>query len=353
MRLSRIEKTLAEKQLDIFLITKPENIFYLTGFFGSSGIFLIGGKGAHLLVDFRYLEDAKEKIGDRPIEINLVKDGYIDSLAHLISNGKRLGYEADHLTVAKYRGLKERLSQAELVSTQGVIEGFRQVKDESEIEKITEAAAITDLVFQDIIGQIGPGATERGVAATIEQLIRARGGERAAFDVIVASGPNSARPHAAVTSRRLARGDFVKLDFGAAIGGYCSDMTRMVHLGPASNEERDIYELARRAQETALSSIRAKMSEREADATSRGIIIAAGFGDNFAHGLGHGVGLEIHERPTLSPKGDKTLEEGMVFTIEPAIYFEGRFGVRIEDTVLLEGGGIKPLNKVPKELIEI
>lgn len=352
MRLSRIEETLAEKRLDLFLITKPENIFYLTGFFSSSGILLIGEKGAHLLVDFRYLEDAKEKIGDRPIEINLVKDGYIDSLASLISNDQRLGYEADHLTVTKYRGLKEGLSQAELVSTQGLIEGFRQVKDESEIEKIAEAAVITDRVFQDIIGQIRPGPTEREMATAIEQLIRASGG-RAAFDVIVASGPNSARPHAAATSRRLTRGDFVKLDFGAVIGGYCSDMTRTVHLGPVSNEERDIYELVRLAQEMAVSSIKAEMSETEADAAARGIISAAGFGDNFAHGLGHGVGLEIHERPTLSPKGDKTLEEGMVFTIEPGIYFEGKFGVRIEDTVLLEGDGIKPLNKAPKELIEL
>ncbi len=353
VRLSKIESILSKSELTHLLVTKPQNIFYLTGFYGTSGILLAGPGASKLFVDFRYFEEAKERTAQTNVDVVLVKDGYLDEVFKSLKKGATVGFEADHLSVSKHNQATKKLKGIELIATESLIENERMIKDDEEIRKIEKACSITDGVFERIIGQIKPKVLERSVAFMIEDLIREGGGDGPAFDVIVASGPNSARPHASAGERSIAKGDFIKLDFGTALNGYSSDMTRMVHVGKVDDEKKALYEIVRRAQEAALSGIKPAMTTKAADGIARDIIMEAGFDEEFAHGLGHGIGLEIHEKPTLSPKDEASLKEGMVFTVEPGLYFEGRFGIRIEDTVVLEEDGPRRLTLSERELIEL
>jgi Xaa-Pro aminopeptidase len=241
----------------------------------------------------------------------------------------------------------------EVVPASGWVEGARCVKDAEEIELIAQAQALADAAFADILGSIRAGRTEREVALELEYAMRRAGSDGVAFPLIVASGPNSALPHAGVTDRVIERGDFVKLDFGARVGGYRSDMTRTVVVGAASPRHRQIYEGVRLANEAGIDAVAAGRTGIEVDAEARAVLDRLGIEGAFRHGLGHGVGLDVHEGPSLSPKGERALESGMVVTVEPGVYVPGFGGVRIEDLVVVEAGGCRVLSTAPKELIEL
>ncbi len=348
-RLERARARMDEERLDALVVLKAENRAYLTGFTGSAGIAVLARERAQLLVDFRYVDQAgAEAVGWSVLRTSNLMEG----LGALLTEAAaaRVGLEADAVTVAQWRTLET--PGRELVALEGV-DRLRWRKDPAELDLIRRAVQIADAAFTEILPQVRPGVREVELAAELEYRMRRAGAERAAFETIVASGPRSALPHGRASERPLRRGDFVTFDFGAVVGGYHSDCTRTLVLGPASAEQRTVYALVRDALEAAEAGIRPGMTGRAADALARAWIAAAGYGEAFGHGLGHGVGLAVHEGPTLSPREEAVLPPGAVVTIEPGVYRSGWGGVRIEDLVVLEDGGPRRLGSLPRELLEL
>ena len=352
MRLQKLRSMISKRGIEALLILNPQNIRYLSNFSGSVALMLVTMKDSLLLVDFCYLEQARHEVKGGS-DIKLVESNFFDELRLTLDglNLKRVGFESEHLTYDKYVNLYENLKDFKLMPTRGFVEILRSIKDKEEIEKISKAAHISDQVFKEVFGLIKPGIAEVEIATEIEYLMRKFGAEKASFETIVASGSNSAMPHARPTERKLKKGDLVKIDLGAVYKGYCSDMTRMIVLGQPDREKQKIYNLVLSAQEAALSEARSGISCGELDGIARKIIADEGYSDNFGHNLGHGVGLEAHEYPTLGPNCDDLLKNGMVFTVEPGIYFKDFGGVRIEDLVVLQDDGLEVLTKSPKELM--
>jgi Xaa-Pro aminopeptidase len=348
-RLERARQRLTEERLDALVVLKAENRTYLTGFTGSAGIAILAPTRALLLVDFRYVEQAGVEAAGWTV---LRAGNLLEGLGALLTDAGavRVGLEADAVTVAQWRKLET--AGRELVALEG-LDRLRWRKDPDEVDLIGRAAQIADGAFTEILPEVRPGVREDELAAELEYRMRRAGAERAAFETIVASGPRSALPHGRASDRRLRRGDLVTFDFGAAVGGYHSDCTRTLVLGPASAEQRTIYALVRDALEAAEAAIRPGMTGRQADALARERIAAAGYGDAFGHGLGHGVGLAVHEGPTLSPREEAVLPAGAVVTIEPGVYRSGWGGVRVEDLVVLEEAGPRRLGGLPRELLEL
>jgi Xaa-Pro aminopeptidase len=266
---------------------------------------------------------------------------------------KRLGFESSDLTFAAYQRLTEALSQIQegpqLVPTEGLVESLRAVKEEEELRLISKAIELNDAAFEQVSQSLRPRMTEKEVAWELERYIRENGGESIAFELIVASGPNSALPHARPSERRLRAGEPIIIDMGAKVEGYCSDMTRTICLGEPDETFKRIYDIVLGAQLTAIATLEAGMSGEQADRLARTVIEEAGYGESFGHGLGHGLGLNVHEPPRLGKDSTDTLAEGMVTTIEPGIYLPGWGGVRIEDVVVLEEGKAKVLSKASKQ----
>lgn len=350
-RVNKLRKQIEEQPFDGMLILKPENRRYLSGFTGSSGYLLITGQEAVLITDFRYTEQAK---GQAP-HFRVVEHGSSapDAIrAELESAGvKRLAFETDHLTYALYAAYNEKFAPVELIPTEGIVEKIRAVKDEQEIATIRQACAIADAAFSHILGFLKPGISERDVALELEFFMRRQGAKSSSFDIIVASGTRSSLPHGVASDKILQQGDFVKLDFGALYDGYCSDITRTVVLGEPNEQQKQIYNIVLEAQLRALDHLKPGMSGKEADALARDLIREKGYGDQFGHTLGHGLGLYIHEAPRLSALSDDRLEPGMVVTVEPGIYIPGFGGVRIEDDVVITESGIDILTRSTKELV--
>ena len=338
--------------VDAALVTSGHNRRYLTGFPSSAGMVLFTREAAWFLTDFRYIEAARRAVrGMECVEYS--------SLAETLpAMAARLGLhtvivEDEGLSMAEYRRLSAMLPDVELKS--GVLDGLlrecRLMKTPEELEKIKAAQALTEYGFEHILPFIRPGRTEREVALELEFLIRNQGAEGVAFDCIVVSGANSSLPHGVPGDKEIEPGDFVTMDFGARVDGWHSDMTRTVAVGSCSEEQRRVYDTVLRAQLAALSVLRAGLPCAEGDAAARNVIRAAGYGDCFGHATGHGVGVEIHEEPRLSPRaGDEILRAGTVVTVEPGIYLPGRFGVRIEDMASITEEGCENLTKSPKEL---
>jgi Xaa-Pro aminopeptidase len=352
-RLQRLRQQLAEKGLNAILLTQPENCRYISGFTGSSGpagTLLISQDSAVLATDFIHFEQAKQEAPD--FDVITVKNSSQGFAQLLSGNGKlgKVGFEANVLSVAEFRRLSEEADRAgaQLAPTEEIMESLRAVKDEDEISCILRAAFIADTAINYIAGEIHPGMTEKEVAWEIEKYIRDNGSEPIPFNIIVASGPNAALPHAKPTDRPIADGEPVILDIGARWKGYCSDLSRTLCLPPLSERFQAIYELVLKAQSSALATIEAGMTGAQADDIAREIIDKGGYKDAFGHGLGHGVGLAVHERPRVSPSSPDVIQENMVFTVEPAIYIAGWGGVRIEDTVLIRDGKAQPLTKATK-----
>ncbi|HVL65622.1 MAG TPA: Xaa-Pro peptidase family protein [Vicinamibacterales bacterium] len=364
-RLARLRAALRAAAVDALVVTHPPNIQYLTGLRASAGAVLLTTDRCVLVVDFRYAEAARSCAAALAGgEVTLAAGALDDAIAEAVGTGAptRVGIEADHLPVARFNRLAGLLASsaplpmddsvpAVLVSTQRLVERLRAVKDAEECATLREAARRLSAVARRLREWVEPGRTEAEVAASIDAALRDAGFERTAFDTIVASGPNSALPHARPTGRRLSRGDGVVLDFGGVYDGYCVDLTRTLHLGPPSDAFRRIFDAVREAHAAALQAVVPGALPAEIDAAARGVLERHGLGEAFGHGTGHGLGVEVHEEPRISrhaPAGEPIVP-GMVFTIEPGAYVPGSGGVRIEDDVLVREDGCELLTHVPIE----
>ncbi len=353
-RLQRLRLQLAERGLDAIILTKPEDCRYLSGFTGSGGpaaMLLISADRAALATDFIHLEQARQEAPGFTI---IPVGGSSRRLTELLSGGPppaRVGFEADVISVAEFRRLSQEAGMAglELVPTEGVVDALRMVKDEEEISCVLRAAFMADTAMACIASRIRPAMTEREAAWEVEKSLRQSGSEPLPFDIIVASGPNAALPHAKPTDRPFSEGEPIIFDIGARWKGYCSDLSRTLCLGPVPDRLRTVYDLVLQAQAAALDGIRAGMTGAQADGMARSVIDAAGHGEAFGHGLGHGVGLAVHERPRVSLNSADVIEENMVFTVEPGVYIAGWGGVRIEDTVVIRNGRAQPLTRSGKD----
>lgn len=349
-KIKKVYELMDKEGLDALLIDSPENRYYLTGFTGTAGRVLLTGKGAYFITDFRYVEQAKKQT--EGYEIVEVSSNFEKGLNELLKKDgvKRLGFESKAISHEQFLKYNEVL-EVELQKTTDLIEGLRVIKGPEEIEKIKKAVEITDAAFAHILGIIKPGVTEREIALELEFFQKRMGGEKNAFDFIVASGQRSSLPHGVASDKVIEKGDFVTLDFGVFYQGYCSDLTRTVVVGEPDEKQKEIYGLVLKAQLAVIERVKAGMSCKEVDEIARGIIGEAGYRENFGHGLGHGIGLEIHEAPRVSFTSETILQPGMVVTNEPGIYIPGWGGVRIEDDLLITEEGCEVLNKAPKELI--
>jgi Xaa-Pro aminopeptidase len=337
--------------VDAILVTRLVNVRYLTGFTGSNAALLVGSDGAAVLAtDGRYAEQARAEAGD--VEVLVTRATQTDLVRRAAGSGhRRIALERDDVTLAAHDRLVEAAPDAEFADARGAVEALRVVKDDDEIALLREACAVTDAAFDAVLPSVREGVTERDVAWALLRAMHERGAGPA-FDSIVAFGENSARPHHQPTDRALARGDLVKLDFGAQVGGYHADMTRTVVLGPAADWQRDLHALVRDIQADARARTDVGAVPADLDEGVRVAITAAGY--DVAHGLGHGVGLEIHESPFLTPgSAADRLVDRVPVTVEPGVYLPGRGGVRIEDTVVVRHGGAEPLTRSPRDLLEL
>ena len=351
-RADRLAERVAECELDALLVTNLVNLRYVTGFTGTNGLALIGSGGERTFVtDFRYVDQAEAQV---PAEFERVRgrqDLLGDAAAPLSG---RVGFDDEHLTVGAHRRLAELVPDGvELVAAGGLVEELRAVKEPAEVERIARAARIVDEALGALAEQGLVGRSERAVAAELERDMRQRGAEGPSFPIIVASGAHGALPHASPREEPIPADALVILDLGCVVEGYCSDCTRTFATGALDGEAAEVYALVLAAQERALEAVRAGAGAREVDAVAREAIADGGHGERFGHGLGHGVGLEIHERPRLSPTGEGTLAAGNVVTVEPGVYVSGAFGVRIEDLVVVGEEGPEVLSAFPKALVTV
>lgn len=349
-RVQRLREVMDSKGLEALWIDSEYNRRYLTGFTGSAGYVLMTKDRAILLTDFRYMTQAPQQAtGFEVIEHAKVSDTLRGLLADM--NIKQLGFEQDHTTFAAYTALAQDLSPVELVPVSSIIEDIRMIKDAEEMQTMREAAALADRTFSHILNYLKPGVSEQDIALEMEFFMRKNGASGTSFDTIVASGERSALPHGVASEKLLQPNELITMDFGALYKGYCSDITRTVMLGAPSDKQKEIYDIVLEAQLYALEHIRPGMTGREADALSRDIISKYGYGPNFGHSLGHGVGMEIHEFPRLAKTGDTVLTPGMVVTVEPGIYIPGFGGVRIEDDIIITETGIEIITHSTKDLL--
>jgi Xaa-Pro aminopeptidase len=354
-RLQKLRASIGKKEIDALLISQPENLVYLSGFTGSSGWLLISEQNAILATDFRYVEQAKKE--SPHFEIIQIKREFRDWLPGLVSDLglHKLGFEANFISYEGYHKLSEAIKSRqvslEVVPTIGIIDQLRSIKEPEELQFITKAVALTDAVFEQAKAIIHPDITEKETAWEIEKFLRQEGSEGMPFEIIVASGPNSALPHARPTEKIICSGEPVLIDMGAKINGYCSDFSRTLVLGKADRSLHEIYNIVLKAQTTAIERVESGMDASQADRLARSVVEQAGYGDAFGHGLGHGVGLAVHEFPSLGPSSSDSLADGMVFTVEPGIYLAGQGGVRIEDMVVLENGKARVLSKSKRDLL--
>ena len=336
--------------VDAFLTTDGVTRFYLTNFKSSNGFLFITKKSAHFYTDFRYIEAAeKECVG---CEVSV--ESYKEAVAQIIEKEKigTIAFEDELVTVAALEGLKSTFPSCSFVSVGTLVSDMMSLKTPEEMEKIRKAQEITDKAFAAVLPLIRPDMKETDVAAELEYQMKKFGASDKSFDTIAVSGTNSARPHGVPRPIQLEKG-FLTMDFGCIYGGYCSDMTRTVVIGKADADMKKVYDTVLQAQRAAIEAVREGMTGSELDRIARDIIYGAGYEGCFGHGLGHGVGLLIHEPLRISSFGKKPLEKGHVFTVEPGIYLKGKYGVRIEDMIQMTENGPLDITKSPKELIEI
>ena len=354
-RLAALAEGLTAAHVDGLLVTSAANVRYLTGFSGSSALLFVTQRDTLLITDFRYQTQAAEEVDGVArvvIESQSLWTGLWQNLAQL-GQLEVAGFESAHLVHRDFQRLLEGGGRYQWRPTTDLIESLRERKDGGEVEKIRAAITVAECALERVMKSVRAGLTERGIAGLLEAALRDSGSDGFAFPTIVASGPNAALPHARPTARRVCDGDFLLMDFGAVVDGYCSDITRTFVVGRATDEQRELYEIVRLANERAAQALRPGMSGRDADAVARGYIEDRGFGEMFGHSLGHGIGLEVHEAPRLAKTADSPLVQGAVVTVEPGIYRPGWGGVRIEDDVHLSSGGAQVLTRFTRELIEV
>ncbi len=357
-RLEKLRKDLHAESIDTLWVLKGENRLYLSGFKGhdgqcdeSAGSLFITQDRQLLTTDSRYIEQAKNEAAD--FEHLCCTKGLVDLLPEILKDlkTKRLGFEPGRLSYLEFQKVSNALKEAgisvDLVPCEDMVEGLRIIKEDFEIEAIKRSIAITELALTEILDGLVPGMSEKDVAWSIEREIRERGADEISFSPIVASGKNSALPHAMPTNRKIKIGEPILFDLGSRLDGYCSDMTRTVILGKPDTRFRDVVQTVYDAQQKAIESIRAGVSGKSVDKVARDYIDERGFKGKFGHGLGHGVGLAVHEKPALNPTQDIILEPGMVVTVEPGIYIPGWGGVRLENMVVVQENRAEVLNKMP------
>lgn len=369
-RLDRLREALADRGLDALVVSHPANVRYLTGFTGSSAVVVVAHSAVSLFTDSRYDVQAEAEVaGVARVEIVSgdlwgagpgagvgagVGAGAVGKAVDAAPDLCRVGFEAHDVSARAAAALGRHSARVEFVPTSEVVEAFRASKDAGEVAAIGAAARVASDALDAILPIIRPGLRELDVAAALERELRVRGSEWHPFPTIAASGPRSAMPHAGTTERTIEAGDWLLLDFGAQVEGYCADVTRTFVVGRRADErQREVYEAVREAQARAISQIRAGMTGREADGKARSVIEAGGFGDAFRHSLGHGVGLEVHEAPRVSRTNEDPLPDGCVVTVEPGVYLPGWGGVRIEDDVHVTAEGAELLSDGRTELIEL
>jgi len=343
---------LAHADLSALLVTKPVNVRYLTGFTGSYGALLLLHDRTLFFTDRRYEQQAAAEVPGT--EVVLAPGDLIGGVAGVLrAAGDGLGFEPAGLTWGDGQRLRAAVPGSAVVPAPPLVEDLREVKDERELGAMREAARLGCEALSELLEGLRPGVSEREVAVTLELSLRRLGGDGLAFASIVAFGEHAAEPHHHPGDRQLARGDFIKLDFGARVDGYCSDMTRTVVYGRASERQREVYEVVRRAQAAGLDRLRAGVPTAEVDRACRDTIAEAGLGEAFGHPSGHGVGLEIHEAPRLRPGASGRIDAGTPVTVEPGVYLPGFGGVRIEDLAVVRRDGHEVLTTAPKELLEL
>jgi Xaa-Pro aminopeptidase len=349
-RTDRLVGLLDERELDCLLVTNLVNVRYLTGFTGTNGACVVARGERVFLTDFRYVEQARSQVQGYEA-VRAGQDMLVDLAGRLRG---RAGFDDAHVSVEFHRKLGEKLGESvELVPAGGLVEELRAVKDELEVAAMRSAAAIADEAYEELRERGLAGRSEREVALSLARAMEDRGAERAAFPPIVAAGAQGALPHATPRDVDISAGTLVVVDMGAELDGYCSDCTRTFATGPLDDAALEAYELVRRAQATALAAVSAGASCKGLDALAREIIEEAGHGERFGHGLGHGVGLEVHERPRLGKTAEGELRAGNVVTVEPGVYLPGEFGLRIEDLVVVTDGEPEVLTGFPKDLVTI
>jgi Xaa-Pro aminopeptidase len=354
-RIAALADGLTSAHMDALLVSSPANVRYLTGFSGSSALLFVTAREVLLITDFRYQTQAKDEVGDVArvvIESQSLWTGLWQRLAEM-PYVEVAGFESAYLVHRDFQRLLDAGARWQWRPTLDLVEVLRERKDAGEVALIQEAVRVAERALELTVAQVRQGLTELEIAGLLEAALRQSGSDGYPFPSIVASGPNAALPHARPGARRVEPGDFLLIDFGARVGGYCSDITRTFVVGTASAEQRDVYDVVRSANERAVKSVRPGMTGRDADGLARGYIQDRGFGDLFGHSLGHGIGLEVHEAPRLARTADAPLVEGAVVTVEPGVYRPGWGGVRIEDDVHLGPQGAQVLTSFPRELIEI
>jgi Xaa-Pro aminopeptidase len=343
--MTRLERLQAALEAPL-LVTNLVNVRYLSGFESSNAALFVEPDRVRLFTDFRYASAAREVDGVEAVE---VPRNLLAALARELSG--RVGFEATGVTFAGYETLRE--GGLELVPRRGVVEGLRAVKDEGELDRIRKAAAISDRVFERLADERFVGRPERELVWRVVELLHEEGADEAGFDAIVGAGPTGSVPHAHPGDRPVGRGETVVIDLGARLGGYTSDCTRTFATGELPERLQEAYEVCRRAQQAGLDAVRAGVSGRDADAAAREVVEASPFAGRFGHGLGHGVGLDVHEAPALRPESEDVLEPGNVVTVEPGVYLDGEGGIRIEDLVVVTEDGCEILTRFTKELVTV
>jgi Xaa-Pro aminopeptidase len=341
-RIDRLRALIAEP----LLVTNPKNVVYLAGFESSNAALLVDQERVQLFTDFRYITAANAVEG---VEVVQTKRAVIGALAERLSG--KIGFEATSVVYSDYETLTG--GGLDLVPHHGLVESLRAIKDESELEILRRACKITDRVFERLTDVSFVGRTEREVSWDLTRLFHEEGGEGLAFESIVGSGPTGARPHARAGDRKIGAGELVVIDAGCTVDGYASDYTRTFATGPLDGEAKEAYQVVLAAQLAGLEAIRADLPAIEADLAARLVVDGSAFAGTFGHGLGHGLGLDVHELPRMSPETSDVLAPGNVVTVEPGVYLEGKFGIRIEDDVVVTQNGIENLTGFRKDLIEV
>ena len=353
--MSRFDKIAARLDafgLDAMLVTSGPNRLYAAGFPSSAGLAVITKDGSWFFTDSRYIEAAGKAITGAEVRESTRENPASKQAAQILEKHgvKRLGYEEDYMTVGEYESLRKALP-CEMVPATKLVMNLRSVKDQAEIDCLIAAQRIAEKALTETLNFIQVGRTEREIAAYLQYKMLSYGGEKMSFEPIVVSGPNSSMPHGVPSDKPVAAGDFITMDFGCVKYGYCSDMTRTVAVGHVTEEMEKVYHTVLSAQQAGIAAARAGISGRALDAAARQVIEGAGYGEYFTHSFGHSLGLEIHESPNASPSETRPLPVGTVISAEPGIYLPGRFGVRIEDVLVLEEGGCRDIAQSPKNLI--
>jgi Xaa-Pro aminopeptidase len=347
-RVAKLKDVLKEKKLQAFLTVSMENVFYLTGFTGSDGVFYVDDEHVILFTDSRYELQCKKEVKDAEVVIYKKKKEAFDSIDNM--KGSIIGFNSNKVTHYFYRVLKKLLKGKKLKDCGGVVEGLRQIKDIHEINIIKKGITRARKSFKEVLQDLKEGVSELYLKNKLESLIRTNGCEKESFDTIVVSGRNSALIHGRPTSKKIKKGEFILIDYGVRYDNYCTDETYTVMLGEPDKKQRKIYDIVKKAQSLAISKIKDGISSKYIDNAAREYIKKSGYGNNFMHGLGHGIGIEVHEAPALTRCEDYVLKEGMVITIEPGIYIEDFGGIRIEDMVYITKTGCEKLTRGKKRL---